>query len=95
MKNDKQESADKIVGSTDGLEGKTGWWNPDPYSMRRRSVFHYVGTDGRTLCMKWAYMGLGTVEEGMDDHFENCAACKKKKAKMPSNAVLSGAAKGD
>ncbi len=56
-----------------------GWWNPTPYSMRQRSVFHYVGPDGRTLCRKWLYVGLGIVEEGQDDHPDNCAECKKKK----------------
>ena len=66
-----------------GTENKqTGWWNPTPYSARRRVLFHYVGEDGRTLCGKWAFVGDGTVEEGMDDHRDNCAGCKKKKLKM-------------
>lgn len=58
----------------------TGWWNPDPF--RRTSKFHYVAEDGRTLCRKWGYMGRGLVEEGKDDHADNCAACKKAKAKL-------------
>ena len=51
----------------------TGWWNPTPYSARRRAIFHYVADDGRTLCRKWAYVGLGTVEEGEDAHSDNCS----------------------
>lgn len=63
-------------------ESKTGWWNPNPYSARRRQTFHYVGPDGRSLCRKWGYIGLGELEEGNDDHPENCAACKNKKLAM-------------
>ena len=72
----------------------TGWWNPTPYSNRRRVVFHYVTETGRTLCGKWAYVGLGTVEEGQDDHGDNCAECRKKKlalnAKSPNEKVSDG-----
>lgn len=60
----------------------TGWWNPTPFSARRRVVWHYVGPDGRTLCGKWLYVGEGTVEEGNDDWEDNCAACKRKKKRM-------------
>ena len=60
----------------------TGWWNPEPYSFRRRATFHYVQADGKTLCGKWLYIGQGTVEEGQDEHHENCAMCKKKKLKQ-------------
>ncbi len=46
----------------------------------RRSRFHYVMANGRTLCGKWQYIGLGPVpEEGMDEHEQNCRACMKKK----------------
>jgi hypothetical protein len=58
----------------------TGWWNPRPFAANAK--FHYVGEDGRTLCGKWAYMGLGEVEEGQDDHKDNCAECKRRKAKL-------------
>ncbi len=57
---------------------KTGWWNPSPYHPRIK--FHYVSRDGRSLCGKWLYVGLGILEEGMDEHVDNCLACEKKKA---------------
>ena len=55
----------------------TGWWNPEPW--RSTSKFHYVGLDGRSLCGRWGYLA-GDIEEGKDDHPDNCAACRKKKA---------------
>lgn len=58
-----------------------GWWNPTPFSNRRRVVFHYDTESGRTLCGKWAYLGRGTVEEGQDEHPDNCAECRKRLAK--------------
>ena len=63
---------------------QTGWWNPSPFSMRRRATFHYVTSSGRTLCGKWMYMGEGLVEEGRDDHFENCLDCGRRKARLDS-----------
>lgn len=56
----------------------TGWWCPD-IVQTQRSRFHYVTESGRTLCGKWHYIGRGPVEEGMDEHEQNCAACMKKK----------------
>lgn len=74
----------------------TGWWNPTPYSNRRRVIFHYVAEDGRTLCRKWGYVGLGTLEDGNDDHADNCAECKKKKLAMNAkNAKSPNAAMSD
>jgi hypothetical protein len=69
----------------------TGWWNPTPYSTRRRVLFHYVGDDGRTLCGKWLYVGLGVVEEGNDDHPDCCKACRKKKAKIDAKKGMKAA----
>lgn len=63
----------------------TGWWNPYPFSST--SKFHYVADDGRTLCGKWDYMGRGLVEEGDDEHFENCVACKKAKLALNKKAT--------
>lgn len=63
-----------------------GWWNPRPYSTRRAGVFHYVTETGRTLCGKWAYIGVGDVEEGHDDHGNNCSACRKKKLALNAKA---------
>jgi hypothetical protein len=57
-----------------------GWGNPSPFS--RRSKFHYYGEDGRSLCGKWGRVaGLPEVEEGMDDHADNCVECRRRKAK--------------
>ncbi len=85
---------DRDVGSSDSSAPapKTGWWNPTPYSARRRVIFHYVRADQMTLCRKWLYIGQGTVEEGMDNHSDNCAACKKIKLKMspPSLPNIAG-----
>jgi hypothetical protein len=65
----------------------TGWWNPEPW--RSTSKFHYVGLDGRALCGRWAYL-KGDIEEGKDDHPDNCAACRKKK--VARNAKSANAA---
>ena len=61
---------------------KTGWWNPRPFHDNGR--FHYAGEDRRSLCGKWAALGVhyDDLEEGADDHPDNCAACKKKKAAL-------------
>lgn len=67
----------------------TGWWNPTPYANRRRAIFHYVAEDGRTLCRKWGYVGLGTLEEGNDEHVDNCAECKKKKLALNAKSAKS------
>lgn len=62
-------------------ETETGWGNPQPFS--GRSKFHYYDEDGRSLCHKWARLGgQPEVEEGMDDHSDNCAECKRRKAKL-------------
>ena len=62
----------------------TGWWNPQPFNAR--SKFHYIGKDGRSLCRKWHYL-KGTIEEGQDEHSDNCATCKKKKLAMNAKAA--------
>lgn len=57
-----------------------GWGNPQPFSARTK--FHYYGSDGTALCGKWARLaGQPTVEQGMDDHRDNCAECKRRLAK--------------
>lgn len=40
--------------------------------------WHYVGTDGRSLCQKWMYLGSVEPEQGNDDSKDNCLACRKK-----------------
>lgn len=62
-----------------------GWGNPHPFSTRAK--FHYYGEDGRSLCGKWGRVGdQPEVEQGMDDHTDNCAACKRKLAKAGADA---------
>lgn len=54
---------------------KEGWGNPDPFN--QRSKFHYF-RQGRSLCRKWGFY-RGDVEQGQDDHSDNCGTCKKRK----------------
>lgn len=61
-----------------------GWWNPQPFDDKIKRPFHYVGTDGRSLCGKWAYH-VGLIVEGNDEHPENCLACEKKRKKEKRN----------
>ena len=53
---------------------QTGWWNPRPN--RSNSKFHYVDVDGVTLCGNWLFFD-GHIEEGKDDHSENCKECRR------------------
>jgi hypothetical protein len=70
-------------------KSETGWGNPEPF--RSTSKFHYYDEDQRSLCGKWGRVaGLPTVEEGMDEHADNCAACKKKKLALNSRAKGAG-----
>lgn len=66
-----------FVGSPEDSPRLTGWWNPSPFDSR--SKFHYVGLDRRTLCGKWAFIGRGDIEDGQDEHPDNCATCRRKK----------------
>jgi hypothetical protein len=59
-----------------GAADEQGWWNPQPFSSR--SKFHYVGSDGRSLCGKWLYF-KGDLDNSKDDHPDNCAACQRKR----------------
>lgn len=67
--------------STESTETEeVGWGNPSPFSAR--SKWHYFGEDGRSLCGKWGrFAGQPQVEEGRDDHADNCAECKRRRAK--------------
>lgn len=56
--------------------GPTGWWNPEPYLSRSR--WHFIGPDGRSLCGKYLYVA-GPLDQGEDNHPQNCRACVKKK----------------
>lgn len=42
---------------------------------------HYIGSDGRSLCGKWAYLG-SSFEQGKDNSPDNCASCKRKLKKL-------------
>jgi len=82
------ETTDKKEAEPEADEKKkeTGWGNPRPFDTR--SKFHYFSGEGMALCGKWArFAGSPTVEEGMDDHKDNCAACKKAIAKYRAKAA--------
>lgn len=73
-------------GSTASGGSATGWWNPNPYNGRRRGCFHYVWSDRRSLCGRWAYI-QGHIEEGQDAHVDNCAACRKRKLALNAKRI--------
>ncbi len=52
---------------------KTGWWTPTPN--RRNAKFHYIADDAFSLCKRWIYIN-GYIEEGRDDHPNNCKPCR-------------------
>ena len=56
------------------MMSQTGWWTPTPN--RQNARFHYVDVDGVTLCKKWMVSG-GHIEEGKDDHPDNCKECRR------------------
>ena len=49
---------------------KQGWGRP--LNSKKAHYFY----EGRSLCMRWMF--FGAVELGMDDHTDNCMACRKK-----------------
>lgn len=59
------------------MTAKQGWGNPRPFNAK--SKFHYF-VGGQSLCGKWGFF-TGDIEEGQDDHSDNCPDCRKKKAK--------------
>ena len=54
-------------------EKKEGWGVEKPD--RKKTYCYYVGST--SLCRKWGFY-FGEVEQGEDDHPDNCKACKKK-----------------
>jgi hypothetical protein len=50
-----------------------GWGNPEPFNSR--SKFHYF-RGGMSLCRKWGFY-RGDLEQGNDEHWENCGKCQK------------------
>ncbi len=53
---------------------KEGWGFPGTY----RKAHYFV--DGMSLCRKWCFYH-GPLEQGEDDHPDNCVACMRKLAK--------------
>lgn len=79
-----ERAAEKL--EAEQLAPQTGWGNPRPFDSK--SKFHYFQSNGMSLCRKWARLaGSPAVEEGMDDHKHNCAACKKLMAKYRKAAA--------
>ena len=54
---------------------KEGWGHPGHYQSRK---WHYF-REARSLCGKWMFTGV--LEQGSDDSPDNCASCKRKRAK--------------
>ncbi len=42
---------------------------------------HYFDEEGESLCRRWMRFSDNGLEDELDDHAENCAACKKRIAK--------------
>jgi hypothetical protein len=40
---------------------------------------HYFTSSGRSLCGRWVF--FGALEDSRHDHTENCADCRKRRAK--------------
>lgn len=67
-------------------------WTTYGGSSRKWHYTEDADSDGRSLCGRWARNPFaGNVElpvvEGNDDASENCAECKRKKAKLNEGAV--------
>jgi hypothetical protein len=59
-------------------ECKKGWGY-----LSNSPKWHYFGADGRSLCGKWArFDGNPYGEDFNDMNSDNCAACRKKLAKI-------------
>ena len=43
-----------------------------------RGKFHWVGEDGRSLCLKWMALNSQPREQGNDASPDNCAECKRR-----------------
>jgi len=55
---------------------RQGWGKP---ALSRK--YHWFEADGRCLCGSWGFY-TGPLEEGRDDHPENCVTCRKRKARQ-------------
>jgi hypothetical protein len=73
-----------------GTTPKQGWGNPDPRSSR--SKFHFFKPDGMSLCGKWSNaLGLISLEDGSDNHADNCGTCRKKIAAYRAQGAAAAA----
>jgi hypothetical protein len=66
-------------------EKPTGWGNPywsSTYPTTGAPTFHYFGRNGLSLCGQWGVGNTRELEEGRDDHCENCPSCVKKLSEM-------------
>ncbi len=55
---------------------RTGW--AFPFNLRKA---HYFNGDIRSLCGRVMYLG-SAFEQGNDESRDNCAECKRRKAKL-------------
>ena len=62
-----------VITAHDGGEG----WGSPPWA---RS-WHYITSDGRSLCGKIGFAFTLPLEQGNDDSTQNCAVCRKRLAK--------------
>jgi hypothetical protein len=62
----------EIAGMITRREG-WGWLSNSP-------KWHYF-VDGRSLCGRWLGLGLGELEQGMDNSPDNCAECRRRVVK--------------
>ena len=72
-------------------EIQTGWGNPTPsskFNFGRNPEFHYFGGDGLSLCRRWGVGHTREVEEGRDDHPDNCPLCVKAMEKQKMGAAV-------
>lgn len=62
---------------------QTGWGNPSPtltnFNHMNSPDFHYFGANGLSLCGRHGVGHTRELEEGRDDHINNCPVCMKKK----------------
>lgn len=62
-------------------EKMNGWGKP--FNAKK---WHYFDKSMYSLCGNWLF--AGSTEQGMDDHIDNCAVCRRKKAKLDKKTGL-------
>lgn len=74
-------------------EIKTGWGNPSwdsSYRSEARPEYHYFGPNGLSLCGRHGVGHTRELEEGRDDHSDNCPICMRKKLEMSAKEEEQG-----